>query len=172
MGGNAALNNLSINNNLYYPNANNPSMFYDIKYSYLSFLDWQNLTGYDQNSITADPLFVSSNPQVASDFKLQNNSPAIDAGIDVGFPYLGNAPDIGVYEYVESISETSVSTPTLSPFARIWNFFKSLLTRKTGNIITGNAVNDLENKEAKSLNKDSSFFMRIIKWFKNPLSST
>lgn len=47
------------------------------------------------NNLKTDPLFVS-----ATDFRLQTSSPAINAGLDVGEPYLYTAPDIGVYEYV------------------------------------------------------------------------
>jgi parallel beta-helix repeat protein len=50
----------------------------------------------DDTPIFGDPLFV--NPS-AGDFHLQANSPAIDAGMDVGLPYVGTAPDIGAYEY-------------------------------------------------------------------------
>jgi hypothetical protein len=50
----------------------------------------------DQNPIFGDPLFV--NPS-GGDFHLQANSPAIDAGIDVGLPYFGSAPDLGAFEY-------------------------------------------------------------------------
>jgi len=45
---------------------------------------------------TIDPLFVD---KTNANFHLQAASPAIDAGVDVGFPYIGNAPDIGAYEY-------------------------------------------------------------------------
>jgi parallel beta-helix repeat protein len=50
----------------------------------------------DDAPVFGDPLFV--NPS-AGDFHLQANSPAIDAGVDVGLPYSGAAPDIGAYEY-------------------------------------------------------------------------
>jgi len=51
--------------------------------------------------------FFSARPQLQppplvdpenNDFGLLPGSPAIDAGIDVGFPYEGQAPDIGTYE--------------------------------------------------------------------------
>ncbi len=55
---------------------------------------WQGL-GNDLNSPTpANPNFV--NP--VSDWHLQAGSPAIDAGVDVGLAYLGDAPDCGAYE--------------------------------------------------------------------------
>lgn len=49
----------------------------------------------DDSPVFGDPLFV--NPS-AGEFHLQANSPAIDAGVDVGLPYVGTAPDIGAYE--------------------------------------------------------------------------
>jgi hypothetical protein len=50
----------------------------------------------ESNSIYVTPGFVSA---VDSNFSLQSNSAAIDAGYNVGFPYLGQAPDIGAFEY-------------------------------------------------------------------------
>jgi parallel beta-helix repeat protein len=50
----------------------------------------------DQNPNFGNPLFV--NPS-GGEFHLQANSPAIDAGIDVGLPYFGSAPDLGAFEY-------------------------------------------------------------------------
>ncbi len=48
-----------------------------------------------QNVLSADPLF--QNPPV--DFRLRAGSPLIDAGLDVGLPFYGAAPDIGAYEH-------------------------------------------------------------------------
>jgi hypothetical protein len=63
---------------------------------------YKSTTGQDTNSHTpANPLFVSS-----SDFHLQETSPAINAGINVGLTidyngnYISGIPDIGCYEYV------------------------------------------------------------------------
>ncbi len=50
----------------------------------------------DSKPCYGDPLFVDADE---GDFSLQKGSPAIDAGIDVGMPYTGNAPDIGAFEY-------------------------------------------------------------------------
>ena len=43
-----------------------------------------------------DPRFVDSE---AYDFQLQKSSPAIDAGIQVGLPFTGSAPDLGAFEF-------------------------------------------------------------------------
>lgn len=48
------------------------------------------------NLNNVNPMFV--NPGQI-DFHLQSQSPCIDAGIDVGLPYNGSAPDLGCYEY-------------------------------------------------------------------------
>lgn len=47
------------------------------------------------DTLSADPLFVAP----PEDFTLQADSPLIDAGIDIGLPFEGAAPDIGAFEY-------------------------------------------------------------------------
>jgi len=42
---------------------------------------------------------ISVNPMLDDDFHLLPDSPAIDAGIDVGLPFNGPAPDIGAFEF-------------------------------------------------------------------------
>jgi hypothetical protein len=49
----------------------------------------------DDTPIYKDPLFVNADD---GDFHLKKNSPAIDAGVDVGIVYNGNAPDLGAFE--------------------------------------------------------------------------
>jgi hypothetical protein len=43
---------------------------------------------------------IFADPMLTSNFALQTNSPAIDAGIYVGYPYSGMAPNIGSFEYI------------------------------------------------------------------------
>jgi len=50
----------------------------------------------DLHPLFGDPLFVDP---AGNDFHLSHNSPAIDAGIFVGLPFLGSAPDMGAFEY-------------------------------------------------------------------------
>lgn len=52
---------------------------------------YQVNSGKEYHSIFADP-------RLTSKYTLQSDSPAIDAGTDVGYPYTGNAPDIGALE--------------------------------------------------------------------------
>jgi len=65
------------------------NLFYECDYN-----DWLHDT--DINTIIADPEFVDP---ANGDYHLQEGSPAIDAGIDVGLPFNGSAPDMGAYEY-------------------------------------------------------------------------
>jgi len=64
-----------------------------------NWANWLINSAQDVNSPLADqnPLFV--NPAV-NDFTLQAGSPAINAGVDVGLPFLGIAPDCGAFEKV------------------------------------------------------------------------
>ena len=66
-------------NNLYYENV----------------VDTVGITSDGGNNVFADPMFVNAD---GGDFRLVYGSPAIDAGVDVGLPYEGDAPEIGAYE--------------------------------------------------------------------------
>ncbi len=47
------------------------------------------------SDVTANPMFVF---EANRDYHLLTNSPAIDAGTNVGLPFLGSAPDMGAFE--------------------------------------------------------------------------
>jgi parallel beta-helix repeat protein len=49
----------------------------------------------DPAPLWADPLFIDAG---ANDFVLHSSSPAVDAGINIGLPYFGSAPDLGAFE--------------------------------------------------------------------------
>jgi hypothetical protein len=91
--------NLLIDNNQYY-SATTLTAQFDM---------YPNFT-HDQHSVFGNPLFVSSNPVVASDFQLSGSSKAIQAGISVGLlqdfagtPYPAAVPpDIGAFECVSA----------------------------------------------------------------------
>jgi len=68
---------------------------------------------------------------------------------------------------VEKIGGTSAS---LSPFTKLLNFLKGLLTKETGNaILTGKTItgNAVSNANIENLEKSESFFEKIISWLKN-----
>jgi parallel beta-helix repeat protein len=88
------VSNFNENNNIIYDPQNNVNFCWYGSLWTLS--EWRANTGNGANSISADPLFVD---RLNHDYRLTQNSPAIDAGVDVGLPYSGNAPDIGAFEY-------------------------------------------------------------------------
>lgn len=57
-----------------------------------------NRGAFQTQNISVDPLFMDL---AVPDVSLQPGSPCIDAGVDVGLPYLGTAPDIGAFEFSE-----------------------------------------------------------------------
>lgn len=59
-----------------------------------------------------DPQFADMDSASPNFLHLLAGSPAIDAGINVGLPYNGSAPDIGAYEYGVSVVDT---TPPAAP---------------------------------------------------------
>ena len=56
---------------------------------------WTSITGFGQNSFSADPQYVNMS---GHNFLLTSGSPCIDAGVNVGLGYLGAAPDLGAFE--------------------------------------------------------------------------
>lgn len=116
--------------NLYYPNAEQSGAFYylnthsgAISNTNATFTQWQaGHASYgdivDTHSLLIDPMFknASGNFSVPSDFELATNSPAINAGTDVGLieDFAGNpivgTPDIGAYEFQGDI--ISPNSPT------------------------------------------------------------
>lgn len=92
MSGGSSITTLSVENNLFYQNASNAPIY----------LNTQPVGKIEQNNLTVNPLFVSS-----TDYRLQETSPVINTGINVGLPYSGSAPDIGAYEYGTSTPEAT-----------------------------------------------------------------
>ncbi len=60
------------------------------------FMD--DLKGYREKS-GKELHTLFSDPALTPDFTLSPGSPAIDAGVDAGYPFSGKAPDIGAYEF-------------------------------------------------------------------------
>ncbi|MCE5200133.1 MAG: carboxypeptidase regulatory-like domain-containing protein [Armatimonadota bacterium] len=63
--------------------------------------------GQGSNISSADPQFVNA---AGGDYRLQTGSTAIDAGVNVGLIYLGNAPDLGAFE----IDPTAIDVSKIS----------------------------------------------------------
>lgn len=90
---------IKLGNNLYYPDAQN---YFDWKNKYYNFSKWKESSGKGNGSKVADPLFTDLSND---DFTIQEGSPAIDAGIDVGLEYdfyghqIVGLPDIGAFEF-------------------------------------------------------------------------
>ncbi len=109
-------------NNLYWaPNATAPPgepwkskpflLYYAPESSYKTF-DELRSTWPDQevNSLWGDPEFVSLPDSILS---LLMGSPAVNAGINVGFPYSGTAPEMGRYEIDEGNTPPWIDPPLL-----------------------------------------------------------
>jgi parallel beta-helix repeat protein len=97
--------------NLYYPNQDGLISYNGETYTNLA--EFQEIEGIDANSFTSDPRFVDV---FNHNFRLELESPAIDAGIYLGItadlmgemvPY-GNFPDLGVIEINEPANPNSL----------------------------------------------------------------
>lgn len=56
-----------------------------------------------------EPKFRSTDPDDATFLHLQEDSPCIDSGTDIGFEYNGEAPDLGAFEYNTEWSRTGMN---------------------------------------------------------------
>ena len=107
---------LNIDNNLYW-NSSSTYPFYKGTTGNLNWSKWLSTYKFDNYSIgpNVDPKFINASLSLnfANDFNLLSNSPAINAGINVGLgtDYDGNKiiklPDIGAYEYNSNITDNS-----------------------------------------------------------------
>ncbi|HZW39146.1 MAG TPA: T9SS type A sorting domain-containing protein [Ignavibacteriaceae bacterium] len=96
----ATLTNVTIKNNLYYNNGANAPKY--------------NMTvsnKVESGNIVENPLFVSS-----TDLNLQTNSPAINAGVNIGYSFNGTAPEIGAYETGSTGTTADATKPVISSF--------------------------------------------------------
>ncbi len=116
-GGICCLNNANLNltncilwdnspENIYSYENNNPNSvtieYSDIQDGEDGIVTSGNCTVYwEDGNITSDPLFTEPS---TGDYTLHEDSPCIDAGIDIGNPFFGTAPDMGAFEYEETVS--------------------------------------------------------------------
>ena len=75
-------------------------------------------------NIFFDPLIVAPD---SGDYHLAENSPCINAGVDVGLPFGGHAPDIGAFEFdlINLINEGTLQPDKLTLFPNYPNPFNS-----------------------------------------------
>lgn len=101
-------NNLFIDNNTaysYYPNSlihmENGAVLnnLEVKNNLFSKLPVGSVAGTYKNNITADPMINKSGNRPDAYYKPKPGSPLINAGVNVGFTFLGSAADIGAFEY-------------------------------------------------------------------------
>ena len=116
-------NNLFMDNNTgysYYPNQlvhleNNAVLAtLAVKNNLFSKLPVGSIPGTYQNNITTDPLINFAGLRTDPYYLPKAGSPLIDAGVNLGFSYLGSAPDIGAFEYAvvtNVVPQVSITSP-------------------------------------------------------------
>ncbi len=103
----ASFTNSIIYNN---PGAYSSNIYLDIAaFANINYCDTPMPDGAEgTHNINTDPLFVNA---AQNDFHLTENSPCVDAGTDIGYEYLGMAPDMGCYEFDPA---TAIQNPEIS----------------------------------------------------------
>jgi hypothetical protein len=125
-------------------------------------------TGND--NINVDPLFQDPN---SNNYQLQETSPCIDAGTDIGYEFMGTSPDMGCYEFDMPTStnelnlEDGLAYP--NPASDVLNI-QNIDNAKNIEIfdITGKVV--LQQKVSKTLSTElnisqlrkGTYFLRVI----------
>lgn len=113
-GANPTIGSSAYDNNIYYSSSGkNIAVLNSVTMETLG--EWQDSTSQDANSLTSDPLFTDA---ANNNFLPLGNSPALEAGVFVGFlgpddvDYAGNPieypPDIGAYEFDSGVECSSV----------------------------------------------------------------
>ena len=103
--------NLVMDDNLYFPEA----QYKFINNVFSIFQDWKINTGLSANSFVADPKFITASSRAnAIDFKISQDSPAINYGNDVcgdkdfvgtNLP-IGDKVDLGAFEFIAGDSSS------------------------------------------------------------------
>jgi len=122
-------------NNISYKNQGAPvgdGYYHDVPYTHQNnSWDISGLTVADADFLSVDSTGISGPRQadgslpVLNFLKLASNSQLIDKGVDVGLPYTGSAPDLGIAE---------ASATTTAPVARITPPATTILTCATPSI--------------------------------------
>lgn len=107
-------------NNLYWNSGYSGTTPFYIKGN-ISWANWKDAKSYDTTSVNTSgsmsPAFKNANGDFSeeTDFELQNTSPAIDGGVDVGLDYYGFRPDIGSKESISTTNSFMKFTPSADP---------------------------------------------------------
>ena len=115
----------------------------EINYSNLTMPD--DATG--SNNIEGDPIFANTE---AGNYNLQETSACIDAGTDIGYSYVGDAPDMGCYEYGAEVSINKLQSENMNIFPNPTTGIFSISNLKESNSqltifdISGKLVQELE----------------------------
>ncbi len=137
----------------------------EINYSNLLMPD--DATG--TNNMNTDPLFIDA---TNGNFYLQEISPCIDAGNDIGLPFYGDAPDIGCFEsnYGSGIYNTEYESYLIYPnpansFIKIKNsqvFNSIIISDISGKIILREVFKSRNQSTINILNlEDGIYFLRL-----------
>lgn len=78
---------------------------------------------------TTSPRFFDA---ATCDYRLRTGSPAIDAGIDVGFAYTGAAPDLGALEYAPPFAVDAVGLIRAMPDGSFVRLTNAVVTAASG----------------------------------------
>lgn len=135
-------NNLIINSNTaynYYPNKlvyveNATLSNLQVANNFLVNQSVGTYAGSYTNNVSGDPKIEKTGSRPTPYYRPLLGSPLIDAGLNLGYPFEGNAPDIGAYEYGSGV----ITQPNVPPTAAISSPANNA-TFVAGNAITINA---------------------------------
>ncbi len=116
-------NNLVINSNTgysYYPNKlihleNGAKVStLTVKNNLFSGLPFGSVAGSYSSNLTSDPQIAKTGNRPDAYYQPKAGSPLINAGLNVNFPFVGSAPDIGAFETGATTTSSPISTPVVN----------------------------------------------------------
>lgn len=110
-------NTLVMDYNVYYGPTTNMAASNSWVFVYGRPITFVRNLGMELHSMFTNPMFNNTS---TNDYHLQNASPAIHAGTNVGLPFTGTAPDCGAYPFTTTTSSSSsTSTTTTTPATHV-----------------------------------------------------